>query len=106
MARRQPIGCSQTLANSTNPETRRMQHPIDTITQRGDALCVHLASKHLAYQFVELFAPDLPPRLPAPYFHSRSPARQGSMPQWRGFYTRLITSGTEGTPQGTDRYLI
>jgi hypothetical protein len=101
MARRQPIGCSQAMANGANSKACCMPHPINTVTQRGDTRRVDPAPEHLSHQLVELFAPDLPPRLPARHLHSRSPAVRGSMPRWQGCYTRSTTSGTEGTPQTT-----
>jgi hypothetical protein len=48
-----------------------------------------LASEHFSHQLVELFTPDLPPRLPALRLHSRSPTVRGSIPPMAGILHQI-----------------
>src|SRR5918999_2316026 len=100
MARSESVRHSEAVADGANPEIRRMQHPIDPVAERCQALRVDLASEHPTHQLIELLPLDDPLHFLALCSHSLSPAVRGACPGSRDFYTNSTVYGTEGTPQG------
>jgi hypothetical protein len=85
VARRQPLSNGQPLSNSSHPEAGGMQHSIDPIGQRGQALRMDLAAEDLVHEPFELLSSELPVLFAASFLHRLSPAVRVSPSEPQGF---------------------
>ena len=85
VARRQPLRNGHTLSESSHPEAGGMQHSIDPIGQRGQALHMDLAAEDLVHEPCEFLSSTLSVWFAASFLHTLSPAVQVSPSEPQGF---------------------
>jgi hypothetical protein len=73
VTRRQPLSYGQPLSDRSYPEAGGMQHSIDPISQRGQALRMDLAAEDLVHEPFEFLSSELPVLLAASFLHTLSP---------------------------------
>jgi hypothetical protein len=85
VARRQPLSNGQPLSDSSHPEAGGMQHSIDPIGQRGQALHLDLAAEDLVPEPCEFLSSKLSVLFAASFLHTLSPAGRVSPSAPQGF---------------------